>query len=363
MVQQSLVEYCQRLLQQGYDAGVIRTTLLNAGYSPYDVDAALRASGAPSGRKISTKPLLIAFVIILFASAGLLIALKFLQAPPVVLDMSVSLFSSQFSPGQDVVVNIELRNPRGKQTNGLIDVVVSGPSGKVASKTESFSVSNVASIPVSIPLPSSAVEGSYEIAVKVSYKGKQAVESKIFEVKSEIERAVLPSEVLEEKAEVEAREIQLTCPGGCDDLNFCTRDECVQGECMNTPVVPCCGNAQCESGESRSSCALDCSERYVSPDEVKARAKELASSDVVAAIETCDSIAQRAYIDACLDDVAVVSENKDACLNIVDSDIRDGCLMTFAYKNDFSVCSDIKNEYIRNSCNSLAGVGSVTPPS
>ena len=54
MVQESLIEYIQKLLKLGYDAGTIRATLLNAGYSPYDIDIALRIAGAPE-RKIGTK--------------------------------------------------------------------------------------------------------------------------------------------------------------------------------------------------------------------------------------------------------------------------------------------------------------------
>ncbi|MHC4273278.1 MAG: hypothetical protein ACYSUR_06370 [Planctomycetota bacterium] len=35
----------------------------------------------------------------------------------------------------------------------------------------------------------------------------------------------------------------------CDDGDDCTSDECVDGECVNTPIVPCCGNGVVEPGE------------------------------------------------------------------------------------------------------------------
>jgi hypothetical protein len=358
MVQQNLVEYIRRLLEQGYDSGTIRTTLLNAGYSPYDVDAALRAAGGAPARKIGLRPLLIAFVIILFASAGALLLLKLLQAPPVELDVSMNLFSTQIALGQEVVANIDIRNPSGREVGGLIDFEVSGPAGRVAAKTEKFSVVNQASVPVSIQLPASAVIGDYSVLVTVSYKGKSERVSSGFSVVERVERPVVPVETLEREAEETARELQLTCPGGCDDLNFCTNDACVQGVCRNEQIVPCCGNGRCESGESQSSCMLDCSERPVSPEEISVKAEELAKSDVGRAVEVCGSLVQRSYVDGCLSKVAEASGNKAPCSQVVNSDVRDGCFVAFAYKNDFSVCAEIKNSYM-----TWAQISASKPPS
>ncbi|MHC4219651.1 MAG: hypothetical protein ACYSU7_14505, partial [Planctomycetota bacterium] len=41
------------------------------------------------------------------------------------------------------------------------------------------------------------------------------------------------------------------CAAGpdCDDGNPCTDDDCVEGECVNTPIAPCCGNGVVEPGE------------------------------------------------------------------------------------------------------------------
>lgn len=361
MVQESLVAYVRRLVEQGYDSGTIRTTLLNAGYSQYDVDAALRSAGAPA-RKIGGKPLIIAFVIILFASAGALLLLKLLQAPPIELQVSVNLFSTELAPGQELVVNTDIRNPSGKKVDGLIDFEVSGPGGRVASKTEKFSVVTQASVPASIQLPQDVAPSDYTVSVKVSYKGKYEQASRGFSVVEQVSQQVAPVEALTKEAEEAAREIQLTCPGGCDDLNFCTNDACVQGECKNEPITPCCGNGKCEEGESKSSCVIDCSERPVDPDEIETKAAELAKSDVNGAMAMCDSLVQRTYVDGCLSEVAEASENKEPCARVVNSDIRDGCFITFAYKNDFSVCSEIRNDLMKTSCDTWAQVSATEQP-
>lgn len=353
MVQQSLIEYIQKLLKLGYDAGTIRTTLLNAGYSPYDIDTALRIAGAPE-RKIGTKTLIIVFVALLVLSVAVLLMLKVLQKPPVQLSFNVDLFSTQVSPGKDLVINAAIVNPSGRKTSGLIDYEVSGSSGVIAKKTESFSVTTQASIPTSISIPASAPVGTYYVRVRMSYLNRPPFEFvRSFEVVSKAEVQV-PGEVLVQKKEERARELQLTCPGGCDDLNFCTVDKCELGTCVYTPIVPCCGNRQCEEGESPSECALDCSEKPISVDDISKKAVEAAAADVVRALEICDKLAQRVFIDTCLIDVSEAAKSKEPCSSIVDSEKRDACLIPFAYQGDYSVCADISNKYMKNSCLSLA---------
>ncbi len=46
--------------------------------------------------------------------------------------------------------------------------------------------------------------------------------------------------------------------GDCTDYDMCTSDDCVEGACVNEPVVPCCGNDECEDGENETSCLDDC---------------------------------------------------------------------------------------------------------
>lgn len=43
----------------------------------------------------------------------------------------------------------------------------------------------------------------------------------------------------------------------CDDLDPCTADACLAAvrKCSNAPIVPCCGDGLCETGEN---CQLDC---------------------------------------------------------------------------------------------------------
>jgi hypothetical protein len=46
----------------------------------------------------------------------------------------------------------------------------------------------------------------------------------------------------------------------CNDFNYCTYDYCnpENGACVYEPIVPCCGNFKCETGESSLNCPDDC---------------------------------------------------------------------------------------------------------
>ncbi len=54
--------------------------------------------------------------------------------------------------------------------------------------------------------------------------------------------------------------LELKCPDSCDDKNPCTSEGCSKNTNYTCEyiAVPCCGNKICDSGESCSSCSLDC---------------------------------------------------------------------------------------------------------
>ncbi|HLF54557.1 MAG TPA: hypothetical protein VI612_02460 [Candidatus Nanoarchaeia archaeon] len=349
MAQQSLIEYIQKLLKQGYDIEAIRSTLLQAGYAPYEVDTAIRIAAKPS-RAIPTKMLMIAFVILLVFSLGVIMLIKILQAPPVVLSLKITALSTQTAPGENLILTAEIQNPSGRKTNALLDYTLAGPGGRITAPTESITVTTKTNVPSNIPIPKDAQPGSYTLTAVLSYQDKTATQRLNIEVTTEPTKA---PEVLKKEVEEEAREIQQACPGGCDDLNFCTTDTCAQGTCQHTTITPCCGNNVCEPGEDESSCPIDCG-KAVNPEEITKQAEGENTQD---AISLCNTLGQRTYIDSCLSRVAETKNDQTICDGIVDTEIRDSCYIHFSYNNDFSVCPKITNPYLKSSCNTLAGLG------
>ena len=344
---EELVDYIKNLSAQGYDAATIRQTLLGAGYSQFEVDESLRLAGV-SHKQLS--PLLFAAALGTIALV-ILLALVFLrtQAPTeAVLSINLNLFSAELAVGEQLIANADITNPSSTPTDGLIDFIVTGPAGRIASKTEQFNIETRTSVPVALDLPNAA-PGTYTIRATANYNNKETKTEQQFTItETAIQTAPLP---LEQK-----QETPLTCPGGCDDLNFCTTDSCVSGNCQYTVKTPCCGNRNCEEGETRADCPLDCSGSVVTSDQIRENAKQQAQSNFNSGIQTCETLGQQAYIDLCLTDVAEASSNKQACATIVDDDLRDACYIPFAYQNDFSVCNEIINPTMRNSCISLVQV-------
>lgn len=351
MVQESLVEYCRSLLSQGYDVDVIRTTLVNAGYSVSDANSALRSAGASVPSQFSLSGRLVWYV---FGGLALLVVFVLLvlfltreSSEP--LTVSSSLVASRVSAGDEVVVNVDIGNPSNRDVSVSLEVKVSGPQGVIDVKSESLDIVSSRRVPVRVVIPSNSPSGQYGVDVMLSYGPITVSSSALFEVG---ERVNVPVGIVEVPVE-SAKEVSLACPASCDDLNFCTTDECVNGVCVYTRVVPCCGNGVCEEGEE-GSCGVDCAPSE-SPQSVIDNALSLASSNTQGAVQLCDSLGQSFYVNSCLSDVASASQNIGVCNSISSSDVRDSCLISFAHKGDFSVCSQIQDVYLRTSCESLKG--------
>lgn len=352
MVQQNLVDYVKQLLQQGYNPETIRTTLLNAGYTPQDVQDALTAAGA---KHVNTKMLLMIFGGVLVIAIITLVTLKLLQAPPAELTFALTLFTQQAAPGQELTFTSDIENPSGTSTTGVIDYTITGPPGRVASTTESFTVKEQTNLPTTIRLPKDLQPGTYTLTATLTYGQKQKTQTETFQV-TEVTPSTpgVPAETLVEQPVEQAKEAQLTCPATCDDLNFCTHDTCVQGQCVNTQILPCCGDRQCEEGED---CAIDCKQN--TPDQLVQQAVTQASTNPNKATETCNTLGQQAYIDRCLDEVSRTGNTKQPCEGIVDDETRDACYIEFAYQNDYTVCEKITNPSTQNSCYGLQELGRV----
>lgn len=356
MVSPALQQYVARLTSQGYSKAAIRSSLLRSGYPPAVVDEALKSAG---GKKIGTKVLLVIFGVLLASALIVLLALKILQPPPAVLSQTVELFSSEVTPGSEVLATVAIENPSGREVSGYIDFTILGPEGTLTSATEQFTMRTRTSVPKSFQLPQDVLAGTYTVRAIVSYQNNKIADETTFRVVTQqIEQAPTVEEIQEEPF-VEAQAQQLTCPGSCDDFDFCTTDTCVQGRCVNTPQVPCCGNKKCETGESESSCALDCAERPPTPAQVNKEAANVATTNLQAALRTCERLNQQAYVDSCLLEVSQTAKSKEACQPIGTDDMRDACYIPFAYDKDFSVCDDIVNPSTKNACYTLKNIEQV----
>lgn len=340
-----LSDYIQKLLSQGYSLGSIRSTLLNAGYSPSEIDTAF----GQTTHHIHTSPLVLALLVVL-ALTGVGIYF-FAPAPEQPLDFSADLLSPTAVPGGTVELAVHIINSNERKISATLSALVRAPNGTTYPAQKIVVVEKEVSVPLSLSLSADSASGRYTVTTKLSWGTQSKTQSLMFTVAPRTQ--ITTTEQREQLVEIK----QLTCPGGCDDQNFCTTDTCNKGICEYVPIIPCCGNRNCESEESENSCILDCGKRVTSTS-IRDQAIILSKVNLAQAISTCETLAQQSYVDECLASVSDTAANKQPCEGIVSDDLRDACYIPFSYKNDFSVCEKITNQAIKNSCVTLAQVQS-----
>ncbi len=146
------------------------------------------------------------------------------------------------------------------------------------------------------------------------------------------------------------------CIDACDDGDPCTIDSCNSETCTHQPTSTCCGDLECELGETTRTCPQDCNPRPLSKtsEDIITDALALSESDAEKAATLCNSISLTEDADNCHHRLAIETEQHIACTNIRSEDVHDKCLLTFALdKNRYDACALVRNKYLKNSCYSL----------
>jgi len=103
-----------------------------------------------------------------------------------------------------------------------------------------------------------------------------------------------------------------TSDAGCNDNNACTTDACnnagtCTASCSNSPIANCCGNGNCEAGETQCNCATDCG----NPPSTETNCTDGIDNDCDGFTDGDDSDCQGAV---CGNDICEISGGED-CLN------------------------------------------------
>lgn len=356
MVQQSLTEYVNKLLKSGYDVGAVRTTLINSGYSPVEVNQALSYAKTGPKKQISLnlKILIIGAISIILVILVILGAVWLLTPEPKEISLAAEPVKTEAYPGDAISFLVELTSDVERIEPVLLTYELIDPKAEkiVLAKQDRLEIGRKRSLTVQISLPADINPGTYEIKIILSYKLGTKQRKFNFNVIETPDAAVPTDDYAEEFVEEEVIE-EVKCPESCDDFNPCTIDFCEKGLCKHTPKVPCCGNGICEEGESILNCADDCSKTKKTPQEIIQQAKTVATADPEAAAMLCNKLIRPNDIDLCFSEVAQTSGKSVICENIQTQDNKDTCYMEFAIDGDYSVCPKVLNSYLSKSCNSL----------
>jgi hypothetical protein len=188
MVRESLTEYISRLLRAGYTPGVIRNTLINAGYSPQEINIAMEytQSTATSRQKtvsITGKTLIIAIsaviLLILLVIGGIII----LSPKPKIIELSIFPSKTQLYQGEKLSFLSKLSSAEEREASVVLTFALTDKRNNqaIASKQEQLSLAMEKSITTELMIPESAVPGEYSLKATLSYEDK--AEQKSFDIK------------------------------------------------------------------------------------------------------------------------------------------------------------------------------------
>jgi len=355
MVNGSLNEYVITQLRRGYPPEAIRTSLIQAGYNPQDIDYALRIGDQTAKRHIEITGKRMAITLGGLLALCLLVFAGILIFSPEAKDisMAVRVEKPQVFPGGQLEISVTLTSEQSKDAQVSLDYAISDISTRktVTTRSERLVVGESSFSTQSIPLPERLAPGEYEAKVFAKFEGITKMQTARFTVQQPAAVAP-PEEELEPFEEVTTPPGELECPPSCDDLNPATEDSCVRGSCVHTQKEGVCGDGDCGAGENTVICPEDCGAAK-DKEAVMRQALQQAAADPEKAATLCNSLVLPTDKDQCFAAIANASKRSALCTNIQDTRAKDNCLMEFALADDFTVCTQLTNRYLMTSCMSL----------
>ncbi|MBI2652280.1 hypothetical protein HYX00_02335 [Candidatus Woesearchaeota archaeon] len=372
MAKKNLIDYVQSLIQKGYDVSTIRNFLLKYRYTEKEIDNAINSSYKPTIRHeihlSHTTVFVVIFIFISLLGTVLFFYFNTSKAETKLLDLNLEPITTTVRAGESITFLKELSNLGSAKRYDVIikqEIIDSKTSKVITQKIETRAIETFGSTQTRILIPENTKAGDYILRAIIEYDGKKAI-------------ATLPIKVTAfTKRETEKQSLN------CDDNNPCTNDAIEDSVCVNSPIVPCCGNNICEMQEQES-CAADCP-KTAEPSslistENSEEIKEIARVNPSKALQQCNQIEIPDLKDTCIGNIGEVQRNKNYCSQINNTRIkdlcystiaksindnslckeistdsrRDSCYMTFVLDNkDYSVCDKITNKHLRQSCESL----------
>lgn len=396
-VDQGLVRYIMDALKKGYDISSVRNYLWRSGYDIQRIDEAIRevrsyynysgTSHVHHTIHLSKSVILGILLVLALAITGvLLFALPHTKTPSKLLDLEITASKTVFDAGENIDFEINLLSMGSDPRNDIkVRYEIADKYGDIVQyKEEEIALQTRISKKSMIQIPEDADPGMYELRAMSFYGGKKASSKLSFRVSSDSGPSCNDGIKNQNEEGIDCGGICPACSsctdglmngdeegvdcGGscrtsceqkcdpeCNDKNLCTEDLCVNGKCVYTPIVPCCGNFVCESSESYETCPADCNKpvESKSPHDIVKTAVSLAKKNPELAGKKCHEISEPEIMDQCFDDIAEESNMSIFCDYILVDEKRDGCYISFAMAGDYSVCDKIRSEYLKMSCEML----------
>lgn len=354
MVNKKLVDYIREQIKRGYDAQTIRGYLVRYGYSPADVDEAIRYISSPEIKHIihfSPATLIGIAAIFIVMVVAVVAAFKFLpsKAPATLLDLNLESVKTAASSGEEITFISELDNlgsANRYDVNLRYELISTKTNEILTFKEETRAIETKGSKQVTIGIPPGAEAGDYVLRAIATYNGQRAVAT--LPVKIGTGEAAANG-IEEEKLPAEEK----------------PPEEVVKEEPAETPTQP--------REETAGTSAINTFETLEKVEQIAKQNKkeaerlcnelELQTSRDLCFNKIAEVLGDRAYCikaadertkDVCLSNVAKIIGKSEVCGEISKDSRKDSCYMNFVIdKKDYTVCDKVTNQYLKQSCESL----------
>ncbi|MBI4139972.1 hypothetical protein HY483_03345 [Candidatus Woesearchaeota archaeon] len=350
MADPRILRYVQSLKQRGAKKSDVKEYLRRYGYSSSDVNSAINSVYGGSTKIVILFLLLaaaIGIIFLLYNGGEELVITLVVDSPAEVLSGSSAVISTTVTSSVRALINIDV-----SLRDGSGSIVFSDSSQKSfsGSATKKFGVST------------KDFRGEYSGTIIVSSGDISVRKNFVLYVKDISNNK--PSSASKNVSDsggfvsgIPKDPVKISC-GSCVAPNSCSVASCIYGKCVITYSGNCCGNLQCEPGETTKSCPQDCVFKDASrtDDDILADAKQFAKSNVERSKSLCASLSDSKK-NSCLIEVARISAREDVCSFISSDNEQSTCYITLVLDHEkIDVCKYIKSVDERDQCINLANL-------
>src|SRR3989338_3977828 len=183
MANKRLVYYIQEQIRRGFDVNTIKNYLLRYGYSPADVDEAIKYIHSPEVRHIihfSPATLIGIAAIFIVMIVAVFAGVKYMpsKTPETLLDLNLESVKTIVAAGNEIAFISELDNlGAAKRYDASLryEVISLKTNDVITFKEETRAIETKGSKQVTIEIPPGAEAGDYILRAIATYNGQRAV--------------------------------------------------------------------------------------------------------------------------------------------------------------------------------------------
>jgi hypothetical protein len=391
----SLTQYVSEMLIKGYTPDVIKSYLMNQGYSIGDVQSAIDAAKRPLDGTVSRptaeikhtisfsgNTIIALFLIFAILSGVGFFTYKF-NSDSKLLDYAITIDLPEVKPGESLAYTDKFAN---FGTTKSYDITV---EHSIESKTtnqvvdswkETVAIDRLENTNGKIKIGNNVKPGEYILKGLITYDGKEATASDQFTVLGDSGNE--PSCIDKIKNQGETK---IDCGGPCQPCiavptctdGFRNQDETgidCGGKCKACPKEPTCIDKIKNQGETGIDCGGPCpkcltdqpvnitdkvtvniGDASLDYDKIT-KVEQMGKTDESGSLQICKSVVQDRKHDDCFIKLSTIFNASKYCKSINASTKRDVCYMYFVNQRDYSVCEDITQPYTKRACISLQQV-------